>query len=36
MTECALPLSRFEASPYFRVTVVDANGARAWTNPIWP
>jgi histidinol phosphatase-like PHP family hydrolase len=35
LTECTLPLSRFEASPYLRVTVTDANGARAWSNPIW-
>jgi hypothetical protein len=35
LTECTLPLSRFEESSYVRVTVVDANGARAWSNPIW-
>jgi hypothetical protein len=35
LTECSLPLSRFEESSYIRVTVVDANGARAWSNPIW-
>jgi hypothetical protein len=34
VTECSLPLDRFEASAYIRVTVVDATGARAWTNPI--
>jgi PHP domain len=35
LTECSLPLSRFEASPYIRVTVVDADKGRAWSNPIW-
>jgi histidinol phosphatase-like PHP family hydrolase len=34
LTECSLPLDLFEASPYIRVTVVDAAGARAWSNPI--
>lgn len=32
--ECELPLATFEGS-YFRVTVMDAAGRRAWTNPIW-
>ena len=27
-------LSSFN-SPYFRITVRDANGGRAWTNPVW-
>jgi PHP domain-containing protein len=35
LTECSLPLGRFEASPYIRVTLIDAHGARAWSNPIW-
>jgi hypothetical protein len=35
LTECSLPLDLFEASDYIRVTVVDATGARAWSNPIW-
>lgn len=32
---CALPLERFEEHGVCRVTVVDAAGKRAWTNPIW-
>jgi histidinol phosphatase-like PHP family hydrolase len=35
LTECTLPLYGFEASAYLRVTVTDADGARAWSNPIW-
>ncbi len=34
MTECRLPLKRFEDG-YFRVTVIDARGRRAWSNPVW-
>lgn len=34
ITECALPLKRFEGS-YFRVTVTDDQGRRAWSNPVW-
>ncbi|MFZ5965433.1 PHP domain-containing protein [Thalassococcus sp. BH17M4-6] len=33
MTRADLPLARFAASPWLRVTVVDAAGRRAWTNP---
>lgn len=29
-----LPLKRFEAS-WFRVTIIDGQGRRAWSNPIW-
>jgi hypothetical protein len=29
-----LPLKRFEAS-WFRVTIIDEQGRRAWSNPIW-
>ena len=32
--ECELSLATFGGS-YFRVTVMDAAGRRAWTNPIW-
>lgn len=32
--ECELSLAAFAGS-YFRVTVMDAAGRRAWTNPIW-
>ena len=35
LTACTLPLDMFANSPYIRVTVVDAAGGRAWTNPIW-
>jgi histidinol phosphatase-like PHP family hydrolase len=35
LTECSIPLGRFAAGAYIRVTVVDASGARAWSNPIW-
>jgi len=35
LTECSLPLDMFQASAYVRVTVIDANGERAWSNPIW-
>ena len=34
MTEGRLPLKRFEDS-FFRVTVRDAEGRRAWSNPAW-
>jgi hypothetical protein len=34
LTEGTLPLTMFN-SGYFRVTVVDAAGGRAWSNPIW-
>jgi hypothetical protein len=35
MTTATLPLDRFAASPWIRVTVIDAAGRRAWCNPIW-
>lgn len=34
ITEARLPLSRIK-SPFCRVTVRDARGGRAWSNPIW-
>lgn len=34
IVECELPLAAFAGS-YFGVTVMDAAGRRAWTNPIW-
>ena len=34
VVECELPLAAFAGS-YFTVTVLDAAGRRAWTNPIW-
>lgn len=33
MTRASVPLMRFWNSPWLRVTVVDAAGKRAWTNP---
>jgi hypothetical protein len=33
LTECTLPLDMFRR--YFRITVVDVAGGRAWTNPFW-
>ena len=35
LTRLTLPLDRFSASPWIRLTVVDAAGKRAWTNPVW-
>jgi hypothetical protein len=34
LTEATLPLAMFRGG-YFRVTVVDEAGGRAWSNPIW-
>ena len=33
MTRSAVPRARVAASPWLRVTVIDAAGRRAWTNP---
>jgi hypothetical protein len=35
ITSCTLPVSMMEAKSYLRVTVIDAAGRRAWSNPIW-
>ncbi|MFN6979480.1 MAG: phosphotransferase, partial [Gemmobacter sp.] len=35
MTRASVPLARFAASPWLRVTVIDAAGRRAWSNPYW-
>ena len=35
MTTASLPLERFRNSPWIRVTVIDAAGKRAWSNPVW-
>ncbi len=35
LTRVELDLSKFANSPYGRVTVRDARGGRAWTNPFW-
>ncbi len=34
LTEAAFPLRRFAGS-YFRVTVTDEGGRKAWSNPLW-
>ena len=33
--EAELPRSRLGDSPYYRVTIRDARGGRAWTNAVW-
>jgi hypothetical protein len=33
MTTARVPLDRFRGSPWVRVTVIDAGGKRAWSNP---
>lgn len=35
MTRASMPIERFEQSPWVRVTVIDAAGKRAWSNPYW-
>ncbi|MCB2109873.1 MAG: CehA/McbA family metallohydrolase [Defluviimonas sp.] len=35
MTRASVSLERFRKSPWVRITVVDAAGRRAWTNPYW-
>lgn len=35
MTRATVPLQRFSGSSWLRVTVVDAAGKRAWSNPIF-
>lgn len=35
MTRVSMPMERFEKSPWVRVTIVDAAGKRAWSNPYW-
>lgn len=34
VTEIELPLKKFTET-YFRITIIDEFGKRAWTNPIW-
>ena len=29
------PLEKFRAGGHFRIVVVDAEGRRAWSNPVW-
>ncbi|WYK04310.1 CehA/McbA family metallohydrolase [Cereibacter sphaeroides f. sp. denitrificans] len=35
MTRARLPIERFRESPFLRVTIRDAAGRRAWSNPIY-
>ncbi len=35
MNRGEVPLTKFAASPWIRVTVIDKAGRRAWSNPIW-
>jgi hypothetical protein len=35
MTRTEVPLARLNNSPWVRVSVIDAAGKRAWSNPIW-
>ncbi|MDD8021951.1 MAG: CehA/McbA family metallohydrolase [Paracoccaceae bacterium] len=35
ITRATITLSRFAHSPWIRVTLIDAAGRRAWSNPIW-
>lgn len=35
MTQARVPIGRFDAAPWIRITVIDAARRRAWTNPIW-
>jgi len=35
LTTGTIPLDRFAASPWLRVSVIDRAGRRAWSNPIW-
>ena len=35
MTSTRVPMARLNSSPWLRVTVIDAAGKRAWSNPIW-
>lgn len=35
LTRAEVPLARLNNSPWVRVSVIDAAGKRAWSNPIW-
>lgn len=35
MTRARLPLERLARSPWMRITLIDAAGKRAWSNPLW-
>lgn len=35
MTRTEVPLAKFANSPWMRISVIDAAGKRAWSNPVW-
>jgi len=35
VTEASFEFGRLSDSPWIRVTLIDANGGKAWSNPIW-
>lgn len=35
MTRAEVPLMKFHNSPWMRVSIIDAAGKRAWSNPVW-
>lgn len=35
LTRTKVPLSRLKESPWARVSLIDRNGKRAWSNPVW-
>jgi len=35
VTQARLKVGRLEKSPWLRVTLIDAAGHKAWSNPIW-
>ncbi|MEL6735742.1 MAG: phosphotransferase, partial [Pseudomonadota bacterium] len=35
MTKAEISLTRFANSPWIRVTIIDAAGKKAWSNPVW-
>ena len=35
LTRAELPLQRYRAGGWVRAAVQDADGKRAWSNPIW-
>ena len=35
LTRAEVPLERLNGSPWLRVSVIDAAGKRAWSNPLW-
>ncbi len=35
LTRVTLPLGRVASSPWARISLIDAKGKRAWSNPVW-